>query len=42
MEGGSTEGYFTIRIKSGVIYEMTYNGAVMQESIACLPACCVG
>lgn len=31
MEGGSTSGYFAIRMKSDVIYEQEYNGAVTQE-----------
>lgn len=31
MEGGSTAGYFAIRMKSDVIYETRYNGAVTQE-----------
>ncbi|HXF53084.1 MAG TPA: thiamine pyrophosphate-dependent enzyme [Hyphomicrobiaceae bacterium] len=31
MEGGSTKGYFAIRMKSDVVYETSYNGAVTQE-----------
>src|SRR5215813_11707490 len=31
MEGGSTEGYFAVRMKSDVIYETTYNGAITLE-----------
>ena len=31
MEGGSTGGYFAIRIKSDVVYEREYNGAITQE-----------
>ena len=31
MEGGSTAGYFAIRMKSDIIYETTYNGAITQE-----------
>jgi ornithine cyclodeaminase/alanine dehydrogenase-like protein (mu-crystallin family) len=31
MEGGSTRGYFAIRIKSDVIYQREYAGAVTQE-----------
>ena len=30
MEGGSTAGYFAIRMKSDVVYETQYNGAVTQ------------
>ena len=31
MEGGSTAGYFAVRMKSDVIYEKRYGGAVTQE-----------
>jgi alanine dehydrogenase len=31
MEGGSTQGYFAVRMKSDVIYETAYNGAITQE-----------
>jgi ornithine cyclodeaminase/alanine dehydrogenase-like protein (mu-crystallin family) len=31
MEGGSQSGYFAIRMKSDVIFEQEYNGAVTQE-----------
>jgi alanine dehydrogenase len=31
MEGGSTGGYFAIRMKSDVVYETTYDGATTQE-----------
>jgi len=31
MEGGSVSGYFAIRIKSDIVYETAYNGAVTQE-----------
>jgi len=31
MEGGSTKGYFAIRIKSDVVYEQRYGDAVTQE-----------
>jgi ornithine cyclodeaminase/alanine dehydrogenase-like protein (mu-crystallin family) len=31
MEGGSTSGYFAIRMKSDVVYETSYNGARTQE-----------
>ena len=31
MEGGSTGGYFAIRMKSDVVYERTANGGVTQE-----------
>src|SRR3954465_15379028 len=37
MEGGSTSGYFAIRIKSDVIYEREYNGAVTQEKYCTRP-----
>ncbi len=31
MEGGSTAGYFAIRMKSDVIFETQYNGSITQE-----------
>src|SRR5258707_13824068 len=31
MEGGSTEGYFAVRMKSDVVYETAYNGAITRE-----------
>ena len=31
MEGGSTAGYFAVRMKSDIIYETTYEGATTQE-----------
>jgi alanine dehydrogenase len=31
MEGGSTQGYFAVRMKSDVIYETAYNGAITRE-----------
>src|SRR3954463_5831228 len=37
MEGGSTGGYFAIRMKSDVIYETEYNGAVTQEKYCVRP-----
>jgi alanine dehydrogenase len=37
MEGGSTSGYFAIRMKSDVIYETRYNGAVTQEKYCARP-----
>lgn len=37
MEGGSTNGYFAIRIKSDVIYEKEYAGAVTQEKYCVRP-----
>ena len=37
MEGGSTAGYFAIRMKSDVIYETRYNGAVTQEKYCMRP-----
>ena len=30
MEGGSTSGYFAIRMKSDIIYETQYNGVTTQ------------
>ena len=38
MEGGSTAGYFAIRMKSDVIYEMQYNdGPITQEKYCIRP-----
>src|SRR6476646_6237150 len=37
MEGGSTSGYFAIRMKSDVIYETTYNGVTTQEKYCTRP-----
>ncbi|HEY6200492.1 MAG TPA: ornithine cyclodeaminase family protein, partial [Candidatus Binatia bacterium] len=37
MEGGSISGYFAIRMKSDVIYEQEYNGAVTQEKYCVRP-----
>lgn len=37
MEGGSTSGYFAIRMKSDVIYEENYNGVVTQEQYCTKP-----
>src|SRR6266576_267277 len=37
MEGGSTAGYFAIRMKSDVIYERTYNGVRTQEKYCMRP-----
>jgi ornithine cyclodeaminase/alanine dehydrogenase-like protein (mu-crystallin family) len=37
MEGGSTAGYFAIRMKSDVIYEQSYNGVVTQEKYCMRP-----
>src|SRR5437763_5213736 len=37
MEGGSTAGYFAIRMKSDVIYETEYHGAVTQEKYCSRP-----
>lgn len=34
MEGGSTSGYFAIRIKSDVVYEQEYQGVRTQEKFA--------
>jgi alanine dehydrogenase len=31
MEGGSTSGYFAVRMKSDIIYETNYQGAITQE-----------
>lgn len=37
MEGGSTSGYFAIRMKSDVIYEERYNGVITQEQYCIQP-----
>jgi alanine dehydrogenase len=37
MEGGSTAGYFAIRMKSDIIYETEYNGVVTQEKYCMRP-----
>lgn len=37
MEGGSTAGYFAIRMKSDVVYETEYNGSVTQEKYCTRP-----
>src|ERR1041385_1130528 len=37
MEGGSTAGYFAIRMKSDVIYETRYNGVITQEKYCMRP-----
>lgn len=37
MEGGSTSGYFAIRMKSDVIYEQEYEGARTQEKYCVRP-----
>src|ERR1700716_929024 len=37
MEGGSTSGYFAIRMKSDVVYETTYNGVTTQEKYCSRP-----
>ena len=37
MEGGSTGGYFAIRMKSDIVYETRYNGAVTQEKYCLRP-----
>jgi ornithine cyclodeaminase/alanine dehydrogenase-like protein (mu-crystallin family) len=37
MEGGSTSGYFAIRMKSDVIYEREYEGARTQEKYCVRP-----
>ena len=37
MEGGSMSGYFAIRMKSDVIYEQEYQGAVTQEKYCVRP-----
>jgi alanine dehydrogenase len=37
MEGGSTSGYFAIRMKSDIIYETQYNGVTTQEKYCVRP-----
>ncbi len=37
MEGGSTSGYFAIRMKSDVVYETEYNGVRTQEKYCTKP-----
>lgn len=37
MEGGSTAGYFAIRMKSDVVFETTYNGVRTQEKYCSRP-----
>ena len=37
MEGGSTSGYFAIRMKSDVVFESTYNGVTTQEKYCSRP-----
>ncbi len=37
MEGGSTSGYFAIRMKSDVVYESEYNGVHTQEKYCSRP-----
>jgi ornithine cyclodeaminase/alanine dehydrogenase-like protein (mu-crystallin family) len=37
MEGGSTSGYFAIRMKSDIIYEQEYEGARTQEKYCLTP-----
>ena len=37
MEGGSTAGYFAIRMKSDVVYERSYNGVRTQEKYCSRP-----
>jgi ornithine cyclodeaminase/alanine dehydrogenase-like protein (mu-crystallin family) len=37
VEGGSTSGYFAIRMKSDIIYEQEYNGARTQEKYCIKP-----
>src|SRR3954468_5460094 len=37
MEGGSTAGYFAIRMKSDIIYETEYEGVVTQEKYCVRP-----
>src|ERR1043165_6601760 len=37
MEGGSTAGYFAIRMKSDVVYETEYNGVRTQEKYCTKP-----
>lgn len=37
MEGGSTSGYFAIRMKSDIVYEQKYNGVVTEEKYCTRP-----
>jgi ornithine cyclodeaminase/alanine dehydrogenase-like protein (mu-crystallin family) len=37
MEGGSSTGYFAIRMKSDIIYEQSYNGVLTQEKYCTRP-----
>src|SRR3990170_4676431 len=37
MEGGSTAGYFAIRMKSDIVYETRYDGVVTQEKYCTRP-----
>src|SRR6202162_1878120 len=37
MEGGSTSGYFAIRMKSDIIYETQYDGVTTQEKYCMRP-----
>lgn len=37
MEGGSTAGYFAIRMKSDIVYETEYQGVVTQEKYCMRP-----
>jgi ornithine cyclodeaminase/alanine dehydrogenase-like protein (mu-crystallin family) len=37
MEGGSPAGYFAVRMKSDVVYEQSYNGALTQEKYCVRP-----
>src|SRR5258708_1082619 len=37
MEGGSTSGYFAIRMKSDIIYETQYNGVITQQKYCVRP-----
>jgi len=37
MEGGSTAGYFAIRMKSDIVYEKEYKGVVTQEKYCVRP-----
>src|SRR6478609_10331722 len=37
MEGGSTAGYFAIRMKSDIVYETEYNGVLTQEKYCTRP-----
>src|SRR5499426_89160 len=37
MEGGSTAGYFAIRMKSDIVYETEYEGVVTQEKYCVRP-----